>query len=179
MLVEGALPVNEQKGLLRRAGPGPPSLGKEPPPCPTHKRARPKNKQPRVSLAQALAASLTGAERGRGQDRKKGPASTHCWAAPSRAASACACRCSRRPLRAGCLDGSWKCRLLCSFSRSSNLCFIVSAGNPKQQQRNKEQGNSKQTVQDPFAPVPASIHLDDIRQSWVLGQQFFLLVGCF
>lgn len=106
-----------------------------------------------------------GAERegDQGQDSRDHP-STHCWAARSRAASAWVPRRTRRLLRAGCLEGSWKCRRHCSFSRSSSLCFNVSAGNPKQRERDKEPCNSKQASQHLFTPLPASIHRDDVMQ---------------
>lgn len=66
------------------------------------------------------------------QDSKVGAIpSTHGVAPWHTAAWACACRWPRRLQRAGCLEGSWKCRLFFSFSSSSNLCLNASAGNRK------------------------------------------------
>lgn len=155
------------------------------PTCPTHKRALPKNKKLRASPAKPLAALHSRELRERmrlGQDAGATPPNTHCWVALSRAASAWARRCCRRLPRAGCLDGSWKCRLLCSLSRSSNLCFIVSAGNPKQREGNKEPGNSKQSRIPPLhsqhSPGRHNIKLGSrpaaLSPSWLLLRIFCL-----
>lgn len=131
------------------------------PTCPTN--------QPKGTSQEKVTGGLPGCVKPRSsprgsQERKAGArVSTHGGAAlRCSAAWTWACRWPSRLQSAGCLDGSWKCRLLLSVSSSSSRCLNASAGNPECEREESRAVTLEMGNPASQNPAPHRVHPNDL-----------------